>query len=355
MKSWVWILVAVCVNASSSSCDEDGAQFVRDQQAFLELSNGVRMPRVGFGLGYLKNSDAQATQFSVREHVKAGFVLMDGAEHTYAYDEVQVGEELATLEDVKREQLFYVSKVSPNRLSYEETHKSVWEMMERFNRTSYMDLVYLHTPECNQCPEGPGDRFGAWRALEEHYHAGRIRALGVSNFMVDQLEDFFQKVSVTPHVVQSWLDPFQQQRPVYEFCVQHNVVFTAYSLLGTVWEKRIKRNLVKESQVLAAMAHANGISVHTLVMAWYLSKPNTAMIPRSKTLEHIQSNARFLDPQYFAGGKLITPWQIRRIDAMDGVYNYDNDQWCEHVKQSGECGSNNWNNKCVASCQGINY
>jgi len=321
----------------------------------IKLSNGVEMPKVGFGLAGMKG---EATRECVRDHLARGFKLMDGAESTEWYDDESAGDELGKIDSVKREDVFIVSKIHPTRLSFEEAAKSVFEMLQRWNRTTYLDMVLLHYPECGSwipnCKDKTGgDWKGAYRAMEEHYKAGRIRALGVSNFDVPRLNELWEFAEIKPHAIQNWLDPFFQSRDLVEWAKAHDVAFTSYSSFGMQWQFNwVKKNLVFESQVLRKIADAVDQTVTGVILAWLIKK-NIAVIPRSTNPEHIAANAYFLEQGY--ADEILSPEQIARIDALDGVFDADPRDVCERVYNEGRCGDDGAGGWCRATCAGLDW
>ena len=320
-------------------------------QEYVELSNGVRMPRVGVGLAGMKGTE---TRLSLREHLKLGFRMLDGAESTEWYDDEAAGDELRKMKKIKRENLFIVSKVHPTRLSFDEAYSSVLEMLERWH-TSYLDLVLLHYPECGSwipnCQDRTGgDWVGAWKALERHYTEGVLKAIGVSNFDIGQLQQLLDFADIEPHVIQSWMDPFHQDREIYQFAVDHNIVYTAYSSFGTQWQYNwVGKNLVFESKVLQDISNEAGIPVTSVVLAWLLTKEKMTVIPRSSNKVHIQENAKFLQPTY--AYSLLTEDQLRKIEDLDGVFDAKSSEECEDIVAKHLC--NQYEDWCQASCRNL--
>lgn len=325
-----------------------------DQEVIL-LSNGVEMPKVGFGLAGMKGDE---TRSSLREHLYRGFRLMDGAESTEWYDDETAGDELEKLTEFRREDVFIVSKVHPTRLSYDDALQSVYEMLERWNHTEYLDLVLLHYPECGSwipnCKERTGgDWMGAWMALEEHYNEGRIRALGVSNFDVTLLDELIDYSQNGVHVIQTWLDPFNQARNERQWAEEHGVAVTSYSSFGVQWEFNwVGKNLVFGSDVLAEIADEVNAPVTSVVLAWLL-KNGIAVIPRSSNPEHIAENAKFLQPGY--ADSLLNDEQMDRIDELDGVFDAENAVECAKIVEEGRCGDDLADGWCRASCMGVQW
>ena len=141
---------------------------------------------------------------------------------------------------IPRNEFFITTKLHPRDLGYESTKKAVATSLVNF-ATTYIDLVLLHYPRCfpGVCSqteihrtELSGGWQAAWRALEDLLKLGSIRAIGVSNFDLSELE----QMDPLPHVVQNWFDPFRQDRTVLEWATRSRVAYTSYSTLGGQWE-----------------------------------------------------------------------------------------------------------------------
>lgn len=344
------LLLLLTIVFSTLAAPDDSCYPGFTTQPTTQLSNGVIMPLTGVGLAAMKG---ELTRESVRGHIRAGFRLLDGAESTDWYDDASAGDEVGKIEKLQREDLFIVTKVHPLHLSHDGAFESVNRLMELWNHTAYLDLVLLHYPECGswipQCKKKTGgDWMAAWKALEEHYNAGRIRSLGVSNFNVEQLNELWGKADVRPHVIQTWMDPFHQARDIMEFAVEHGIRMTSYSSLGTQWlYNNVKRNLVFENHILKDIAQRRGVSITTVVLAWLLKK-GIAVIPRSTTREHIEENAKLLEPGYFES--IIDPDTAEEIDQLDGRYDEIDPQLCQKVVEDGKCGPDFHGRKCIDSC-----
>lgn len=313
-------------------------------QEFVLLSNAVQMPRVGFGLAGMRGA---ATERSVEEHTGLGFALLDGAEATEWYDDEAAGRAVARLPN--RSALFLTSKIHPANLH--AVPESVKAMLQRWNNTFYMDLVLLHYPGCGSwIPHCRGKVGGDWkaayRALERLYDEGAIRALGVSNFNLKQLQTLYEMAPTKLHVVQDWLDPFHQQGELLEWAAERNIVVTAYSSFGAQWEGQLGKNLVSESRVLQDIASKRQVPVTSVVLAWLITRKNVVVIPRSTDLEHIRANANFLQPGY--ARSLLSEEDMDRIDLLDGVYDAGTREQCQGaVPPSALCDT-----ACRATCSG---
>lgn len=163
---------------------------------FVTLSNGVKMPQLEYGVYQVSEEECERC---VLDALDVGYRMIDMAQSYF--NEEQVG---AAIEKsgVDRENVFLTTKVWIEHFGYEECKKSVEVSMEKL-RTDYLDLLLLHQPF--------GDAYGAWRALEEFYEGGRVRAIGISNFYADRAVEFANFNRIKPMVNQVEIHPFNQQ------------------------------------------------------------------------------------------------------------------------------------------------
>ena len=170
-------------------------------------------------------------------------------------------------------------------------------------RTNYVDLLLLHTSDCSDwsglCQPDPerGTFFDAWRALENLYEMGKVRAIGVSNLNVRQLEALSARAKAPIHVVQNYMDPLRQDREVRVWCEDRGVLYTSYSTLGSQWQHHHqegrRENPVLSHPVIQRLAKRHNIGEVLLVLTWALQE-GVAVIPRSSQVEHIEELARLL-------------------------------------------------------------
>lgn len=176
----------------------------------------------------------------------------------------------------------------------------------------YLDAFLLHYPQCfgNLCQHEPqGTWRDSWRALEALYAKGTLRAIGVSNFAPSQLDELLQFAHVKPHIVQSWMDPLHQERPLRALCAKHGVLFQAYSTLGT--QHRTSFNPVLKHPVLSRIGSDIGKSPAQVALRWAVQH-GAAVIPRSRSPIRMKGN---LQLDQFT----LTEAQMGAIDALDGT------------------------------------
>ena len=253
----------------------------------VTLNNGVEMPRLG--LGVFRTDVGSETENAVRWALEAGYRAIDTAA---AYgNEAEVGRVVRS-GLVPREEIFVTSKIATGDLSYDKTKAAFDESMTRLG-LDYVDLMLIHWP-VNDWP-------GAWRALEEVYKTGRVRAIGVSNFLQHHLETLFENAEITPAVNQFEFHPYLQQPDLQAFCRQHNIAITAWA--------PIMKGRVVDVPALVEIGDKYGKSAVQVTLRWML-QIDILTIPKSARKERILSNADIFDFE-------LSDEDIQTINALD--------------------------------------
>jgi len=182
---------------------------------YVTLNNGVKMPILGYGVFQIP--DMEECEQCVLDAIDVGYRLIDTAQ-SYG-NERAVGNAIKK-SSVPREELFITTKLWISELGYEKTKKSIEGSMERL-QLEYIDLLLIHQPF--------NDYYGAYRAMEEFYKAGKLRAIGVSNFYPDRLIDFVKFNKITPQVNQVEVHPFHQQEKAHEIMKDKGVQIQAWA------------------------------------------------------------------------------------------------------------------------------
>lgn len=277
----------------------------------VTLLTGAQMPLVGFGCAGRLGAP------TLREAANAGYRLFDTAQAPEWYDERALGEALAG-----GPRAFLTTKVHPRDFGPSSTAAAV-ERSLRNLRVDTLDLVMLHYPACwgQLCAGAPppeGDWRSAWRALEAAQAAGKVRALGVSNFGLSELDElwaFAAGGAARPSVVQSMMDPFRQNTRVRQWCTARGVVFQAYSTLGTQHALGAGRagqsNPVLGSALLQRIGHVHGRSVAQVALRWAIQS-GAGVLPRSADGVRMRSNLRLFDFE-------LTAAELAAIATLDGT------------------------------------
>ena len=175
---------------------------------YVTLNNGVKMPQLGYGVYQVSQKECERC---VLDAIGAGYRSIDTAQ-SYG-NEAAVGSAVKRC-GVPREELFLTTKVWMSNAGYEKAKASIDKSLRNL-QTDYIDLLLIHQPF--------GDYYGTWRAMEEAYHAGKLRAIGVSNFYPDRLIDLCQFAETTPAVNQVETHVFQQQRTAHDYMKKYGV------------------------------------------------------------------------------------------------------------------------------------
>ena len=254
---------------------------------YLTLQNGVQMPLVGFGTFMLSGETCVK---AVAEAIQSGYRMIDTAE---AYgNEKEVGAGIRA-SGIDRRELFLVTKV--NFKSYEHAEQTVMQSLENLG-TDYLDLLLLHWPFANY--------YGAWRAMEKLYEAGKVRAIGVSNFEPDQLLDLIAYNKVAPAVDQIETNLYCQRSAERGWMDKKQVAHMAYAPLG----QGNRNEMFREPAVLALDEKYGKTPAQILLR--FLTQKGIAVIPRSTQPEHIRENFALFDFK-------LTADELVQLSALD--------------------------------------
>jgi diketogulonate reductase-like aldo/keto reductase len=238
------------------------------------LNNGVKMPVLGFGVYQVP--DAAECENSVYEALKVGYRLLDTAA-SYSNEEA-VGRAIRR-SGVPREELFITTKLWVQDASYEKAKPAFEQSLQKLG-LDYLDLYLIHQPF--------GDVYGAWRAMEELYHEGRIKAIGVSNFLPDRLVDLIVHNQVVPAVNQVETHPFHQQVAEQQLMVENKVQLESWGPLAE------GKNGIFTNEVLTGIGGRYHKSVAQVVLRWLIQRGSVA-IPKSVRPERMAENFDIFD------------------------------------------------------------
>lgn len=245
------------------------------------LANGVGIPCVGYGTFKMANDGDTAE--AIRAALAAGYRHIDTAQ-TYGNEE-SVGQALKKC-GLPRKDIFLTSKLGNNDHGYQTTHKAFQNTLQALG-TDYLDLYLIHWPN----PVASRDHWveanaGSWRAMEELYRDGKIRAIGVSNFFPRHLEPLFDTAQVLPMVNQISLSPGQAQPELCAYSREHGMLLEAYSPLG--------QGAMLQNPVLKKLAEKYGKNTAQLCVRWSLQM-GFLPLPKSSHPERIAQNMDVFD------------------------------------------------------------
>lgn len=240
---------------------------------YITLSNGVKMPQLGYGVYQVTKDECERC---VCDALKVGYRLIDTAQSYF--NEEEVGNAIAK-SGIPREEIFLTTKVWIEHYGYEEAKRSVLESMKKL-QVDYLDLCLLHQPF--------GDAYGAYRALEDLYEEGKIRAIGISNFYADRMIDFASFNRIKPMVNQVEIHPHNQQVEAKVWHDKYGVQMEAWAPFG---EGRGDMFRLPE---LKAIAEKHGKTVAQVILRWHLQR-GIVIIPKSTHVERMAENFNVFD------------------------------------------------------------
>ena len=256
---------------------------------YVTLNNGVKMPLEGFGV--FQVPDPVQCEQAVRDAIDVGYRLIDTAA---AYmNEQAVGAAIAKC-GVPREELFITTKLWVQDASYEEAKRAIETSLDNLG-LDYLDLYLIHQPV--------RDYMGAWRAMEEAYRNGKLRAIGVSNFHAARLLDFCESVEVTPAVDQVEIHPFFHQKETMEIMSDYGVIPEAW---GPFAEGQFD---MFSNPILTEIGRTHGKTAAQVALRWNIQR-GVAVIPKSVHRDRMEQNFNIWD---FS----LTKEEMAKIDTLD--------------------------------------
>ncbi len=253
------------------------------------LNNGVEMPILGFGVFQI--SDPEECERAVLDALETGYRLIDTAA-SYMNEEA-VGRAIRR-SGVPREEIFLTTKLWIQDAGYEPTKKAFEKSLARL-QVDYLDLYLIHQPY--------GDVHCSWRAMEELYREGRVRAIGVSNFYPDRVMDLIMHHEVIPAVNQIETHPFHQQAATQKFLQENGVQIESWGPFAE------GRNQIFQNEVLVSIARAHQRTVAQVILRWLIQR-GVVVIPKSARRERIEENFHVFDFE-------LTPQDMAAIAALD--------------------------------------
>ena len=239
----------------------------------VKLRNDVIMPIVGYGVYQVDPAECERC---VSDALKTGYRMIDTAQ---AYNNEEGVGAAITKSGIPREEIFIVSKIWISNYGYEKAKASIDESLRKL-RTDYIDLMLLHQPFC--------DRYGAYRALEEAYKEGKLRAIGVSNFYPDHLIDIACNVEIPPMVNQVETHVFDQQTEPQKYMEEYGCRIMSWGPLAE------GRNNFFTNPVLERIGKKYGKSVAQVALRWLIQR-GVIIIPKSVHIERMEQNIDIFD------------------------------------------------------------
>ena len=240
---------------------------------YVTLENGVKMPQLGYGVYQVTKEECERC---VLDALKVGYRLFDTAQSYF--NEEEVGNAIVK-SGVSREEIFLTSKVWIDHYGYEECRKSVLESLRKL-KTDYIDLMLLHQPF--------SDYYGAYRALEDLYDEGKIKAIGISNFYPDRMVDLASFTRIKPMINQIEIHPYHQQVFSKEWHDKYGVQLEAWAPFGEG-----RKNMFELSE-LKEIGDKYGKTVAQVILRWHLQR-GIVVISKSTHLSSMKENFNVFD------------------------------------------------------------
>ncbi len=255
----------------------------------ITLNNGLKMPILGFGVFQIP--DAAECERCVIDAISIGYRLIDTA--VSYMNEQAVGNAIKN-SGADRKELFITTKLWVQDHGYENTKKSFEQSLNRL-QVDYLDLYLIHQPY--------GDVHGSWRAMEQLYEAGKIKAIGVANFQPDRLMDLIAFNKIPPAVNQIETHPFNQQIETQAFLKENNVQIEGWGPFAE------GKNNIFQNELLVSLAKKYNKSVAQIILRWQIQR-NIVVIPKSVRKERMAENFNVFDFEINAN-------DIEKIKSLD--------------------------------------
>ena len=262
------------------------------------LSNNVSIPELGFGTWQTPNGDVAVS--AVKKALEVGYRHIDTAQGYKNED--SVGQAIKE-SGIPREEIFLTTKLWNENHSYDLVLSSFEESLKKL-QTDYIDLFLIHWPNPVKFRDNwQSANAETWRAMEELYQAGKIKAIGVSNFLPHHFEELKKTATIFPMVNQIFLAPGELQKEVVSYCQEHNVLLEAYSPLGT--------GKIFDVPEMQELSDKYGKTIAQIAIRWSLQH-DFLPLPKSVTPSRIEENLAVFDFE-------LSDEDMQRIDQLDGV------------------------------------
>ncbi len=273
----------------------------------IKLNNGVEMPLLGYGVFKVAPQECERC---VSDALNVGYRLIDTAQAYF--NEEGVGNAISK-SGIPRQDIFLVTKVWISNAGEQKAAASIDESLRKL-KTDYIDLLLIH--------QAYGDVFGSWRAMEKAYRAGKVRAIGVSNFQVGRFFDFAHYVDIKPMVNQLQCNPLVQQQGIEPILAEHGTRMMAWGPLGGEGADGVVKN-----GVLASIGEGYGKTAAQVALRW-LTQRGIVAIPKSTHVERMRQNLDIFD-------FTLTEEEMQRIGTLNqhdaGTVNFSDPQFVKYL------------------------
>lgn len=278
---------------------------------YTKLLNNIEIPMLGYGT-YKTAADEEGLQM-IKDAIKAGYRHIDTAQ---GYKNEHLVGQAIRESGIPRNQFFVTTKVWNDNQGYDKTKESIEESLNKLN-IDYIDLLLIHWP----IPQGKNDEWKklnqeTWKAMEEYYDAGLIKAIGVSNFLEHHLNNLLESARIMPMVNQLEIHPYYQQQSTVKFCQDKGIIVES-------WGPLMRGKAFKDPKLIE-LAQRNNISVAQLCIRYCLDR-NIVTLQKSSKFERMIDNARVF-------GYHLDEYTMNEIAKLDTDWCYAfhpdrNEEW----------------------------
>ena len=269
----------------------------------LKLNNGMEIPSIGYGTYQIRKKSE--IENSIKIAYDNGYRLFDTA---VMYGNENLLGNAFTKHKIPREEIFITTKILPSDMTYEKSKKSIEESLKKL-KLKYIDMVLIHWPDVKK----KEDRINVWKAMEESVNEGKVKCIGVSNFLEGHLNHILSNCKIKPVVNQIECNPLYYDKQTIDFCKSQNILIEAYCPLAEFDSKLIK------NKIIVGLSNKYNKTVPQIILKWIMQK-GIIPLPKSVHKDYIIQNINLDDFE-------INNDDMKLIDGLECGYKID---WDPH-------------------------
>ena len=272
-------------------------------QTRYKMNNGIEIPSIGYGTYQIRQKSE--IENGIKTAYSCGYRLFDTA--VMYNNEQLIGQSIKKLK-LPRNELFLTTKIIPQDMTYEKAKQSIDKSLKKLN-TDYIDLVLIHWPGVTN----PQQRIDVWKALEEAVEQGKVKSIGLSNFLKKHIEQILNNCKIKPVINQIECHPLYYDKDTIEYCRSQNIIIEAYCPLA-----EFHKNLIQNKNIVE-IAKSLGKSVPQVILRWHLQHQ---IIPLPKSV-----HSNYIKENYDLDGFTLSEEQMKVIDGLNTNFKID---WDPH-------------------------
>ena len=272
-------------------------------QTRYKMNNGIEIPSIGYGTYQIRQKSE--IENGIKTAYSCGYRLFDTA--VMYNNEQLLGQSIKKLK-LPRNDLFLTTKIIPQDMTYEKAKQSIDKSLKKLN-TDYIDLVLIHWPGVTN----PQQRIDVWKALEEAVEQGKVKSIGLSNFLKKHIEQILNNCKIKPVINQIECHPLYYDKDTIEYCKSQNIIIEAYCPLA-----EFHKNLIQNKNIVE-IAKSLGKSVPQVILRWHLQHQ---IIPLPKSV-----HSNYIKENYDLDGFTLSEEQMKVIDGLNTNFKID---WDPH-------------------------